>query len=227
MMRKIESLRLAPSILTADFGRLAEEIQAAEIGGADVIHLDVMDGRFVPNITFGPLIVETVRKATTLPLDVHLMIQEPDRYVADFIRAGANNLTVHWEAVQHLHRTVVQITELGCKVGVALNPATPVESVREILPFVDLVLVMTVDPGFGGQRFIETSTSKVRRLQRLIAELNPTCDLQVDGGIGVDNIADVARAGATIFVVGSSVYNQYASVTENLTALRQALLGIG
>jgi ribulose-phosphate 3-epimerase len=159
-VQKRRSFQLAPSILTADFGRLAEAIQAAEAGGADLIHLDVMDGHFVPNLTFGAIIVEAVRRATELPLDVHLMVQEPEPLLADFARAGANTLTVHVEACVHLHRTVQQITELGCRVGVALNPATPVESVREIVPFVDQVLVMTVNPGFGGQRFIETSTSK-------------------------------------------------------------------
>lgn len=223
MINRTRPLKLAPSILTADFGHLADAITAAEAGGADAIHLDIMDGMFVPNISFGPLVVAAVRKYTQLPLDVHLMVQEPDRYVADFARAGANSLTVHVEASLHLNRTVQHVTDLGCQVGVALNPATPIESLREILPFVDLVLVMTVNPGFGGQRFIETSTSKIRRVRRLIEELNPTCDLQADGGINAETIADVAAAGANLFVVGSSVYNERATVAENLAALRQAL----
>ena len=222
-MRKAQSYRLAPSILTADFGRLADAIQAAQAGGADAIHLDVMDGMFVPNLTFGPLVVEAVRRATTLPLDVHLMVQEPGRYVADFVRAGADSVTVHEEATLHLNRTVQQITDLGCQVGVALNPATPVESAREILPFVDLILIMTVNPGFGGQRFIETSTSKVRRMRRLLDELNPTCALQVDGGVNRETISDLAAAGADFFVVGSAVFNPHGSVADNLAGLRAAL----
>lgn len=215
-------LKLAPSILTADWGKLATEIQAAQAGGADSIHLDVMDGMFVPNITFGAAVIESVHKWTDLPLDVHLMIQEPDRYVETFVKAGADNITVHVEACLHLNRTVHHITELGCQAGVALNPATGIESVREILPFVDMVLVMTVNPGFGGQRFIETSTSKIRRLRKLMDELNPTCDLQADGGINVETIADVVAAGANVFVVGSSVYNSQGTVAANLAALRNA-----
>jgi ribulose-phosphate 3-epimerase len=223
-MQQARVFKIAPSILTADFGRLAEAIQTAEVGGADLIHLDVMDGRFVPNLTFGAPVIAAVRQATKLPLDVHLMVQEPDHLLADFAQAGADSLTVHVEACLHLNRTVQQISQLGCRVGVALNPATSVESVREIIPFVDLVLVMTVNPGFGGQQFIETSTSKVRRMRRLLDELNPTCDLQVDGGINLKTIADVAVAGANLFVVGSAVYNQQASVAENLAALRRALV---
>jgi len=222
-MRIPKPTKLAPSILTADWGQLAAQIQAAEAGGADTLHLDVMDGMFVPNITFGPLVVAAVRKVTALPLDVHLMVHEPDRYLADFAEAGANHLTVHVEACLHLNRTVQRITELGCTVGVALNPATPIESVREIMPFVDLVLVMSVNPGFGGQRFIETSTSKLRRMRRLQEELNPTCDLQVDGGINTHNINDVVRSGANVIVVGSSVYNNEASPAENLARLRRAI----
>ena len=222
-MRIQKPVKLAPSILTADWGQLAAQIQAAEAGGADTIHLDVMDGMFVPNITFGPLAVAAIRKVTNLPLDVHLMINEPDRYLADFVAAGATHLTVHVEACLHLNRTVQRITELGCTVGVALNPATAVESVREIMPFVDLILVMSVNPGFGGQRFIETSTSKLRRMRRLQEELNPTCDLQVDGGINAHNITDVVRSGANVIVVGSSVYNAEATPAQNLANLRQAI----
>lgn len=216
-------VKLSPSILTADWGALHEQIQAAEVGGADAIHLDVMDGMFVPNITFGPLVVAAVRKATSLPLDVHLMVHEPERYLAEFVEAGANHLTVHVEACLHLNRTVQRINELGCSVGVALNPATAVESVREILPFVDLVLVMSVNPGFGGQRFIETTTSKLRRMRRLREELNPTCDLQVDGGINIHNVNDVVKSGANVIVVGSAVYNSSASPAENLAKLRKAI----
>lgn len=216
-------VKLSPSILTANWGALHEQIQAAEAGGADAIHLDVMDGMFVPNITFGPLVVAAVRKATSLPLDVHLMVHEPERYLADFVEAGANHLTVHVEACLHLNRTVQRINELGCSVGVAVNPATAVESVREILPFVDLILVMSVNPGFGGQRFIETTTSKLRRMRRLKEELNPTCDLQVDGGINEHNVNDVVKSGANVIVVGSAVYNPQASPAENLAKLRKAI----
>lgn len=222
-MRIQKPVKLAPSILTADWGQLAAQIQAAEAGSADAIHLDVMDGMFVPNITFGPLMVAAIRQITALPLDVHLMIHDPDRYLADFVDAGATHLTVHVEACLHLNRTVQRITELGCTVGVALNPATAVESMREIMPFVDLILVMSVNPGFGGQRFIETSTSKLRRMRRLQEELNPTCDLQVDGGINEHNINDVVRSGANVIVVGSSVYNGEATPAENLAKLRQAI----
>ncbi len=217
------AVKLAPSILTADFGSLQEAILAAEHGGADLLHLDVMDGRFVPNITFGPLVVEAAHRITQLPLDVHLMIEEPERYLEAFAKAGANIMTIHLEACRHLHRAVQQIVDLGCQVGVALNPSTPIESIREIAPFVDQVLVMSVNPGFGGQRFIQTMTSKLRRTRKLLDEYNPTCDLEVDGGIGIDNIRDVQRNGANVIVVGSAVYNSDRSVGENLTALRACI----
>jgi ribulose-phosphate 3-epimerase len=213
-------IKIAPSILTADLAHLARVIKDTESSGADYIHLDVMDGRFVPNITFGPLLISTIRRLTDLPLDVHLMIEDPDRYLADFAEAGADIITVHVETTAHLHRTVQRTIELGCKAGVALNPATPVESVREISPFVDMVLVMTVNPGFGGQRFIETSTSKIGRMRALLDEFNPICDLQVDGGISARNIGEVIQRGANVIVAGSAVYNNDASVTENLAALR-------
>ncbi len=216
------AVKLAPSILTADFGRLQEEVLAAEQGGADLLHLDVMDGRFVPNITFGPLVVEAVHRITQLPLDVHLMIEEPERYLELFAKAGASIITVHLEACLHLHRAVQQVVDLGCQVGVALNPSTPIEGIREIAPFVDQVLVMSVNPGFGNQRFIQTMTSKLRRTRKLLDEFNPTCDLEVDGGIGIGNIRDVQRNGANVIVVGSAVYNSGGSVGENLAALRDA-----
>jgi ribulose-phosphate 3-epimerase len=221
-MSTLPAVKLAPSILTADFGHLADQIGAAEAGGADYIHLDVMDGRFVPNISFGPLVISAVRSLTRLPLDVHLMIEEPERYIDAFARAGANLLTVHVENCPHLHRTVQQINDAGCRAGVALNPATGIETVREILPFVDMVLVMSVNPGFGSQRFIETTTSKLRRMRRLIADYNPTAELEVDGGVGPHNIRDIVRSGANVIVVGSAVFNDQAAVGENLAALRAA-----
>lgn len=214
---------LAPSILTADFGHLAEEIQAAERGGAEYIHLDVMDGQFVPNITFGPTIIHTVRSLTKLPLDVHLMVDDPDRYLELFAEAGADLITVHLEACRHLHRTVQQIVGLGCKAGVALNPSTGVESVREIAPFVDMILIMSVNPGFGSQRFIETSTSKLRRMRELLDQFNPTCDLEIDGGIGTQNIADVIDSGANVIVTGSAIFNKEGSVEENLATMKAAI----
>ncbi|MFN3982620.1 MAG: ribulose-phosphate 3-epimerase, partial [Caldilinea sp.] len=192
-------------------------------GGADYIHLDVMDGCFVPNITFGPLVVEAVRKMTSLPLDVHLMIDAPDRYLNEFAGVGSDILTVHAEATAHLHRSLQQITMLGCKAGVAINPATSVEAIHEVLPFVDQVLVMTVNPGFGSQRFIETMTAKIRRMRRLMDELCPLADLQVDGGIHPNNIADVVYSGANVIVVGSSVFNDKDTPAANLALLRQHL----
>ena len=225
MMMTQHPLKIAPSILAADFGHLADSVRTAEQGGADYIHLDIMDGRFVPNISFGPPIVAAVRQVTDLPLDVHLMIEEPERYVEAFVEAGANVLTVHAEACVHLHRTVQHITELGCRAGVALNPSTPIEAAREILPFVDLILVMTVNPGFGAQRFIETSTSKIRRMRKMQAELNPICELEVDGGIYADNIDDVVRNGANVIVVGTAVFNGQATVKESIAELRRAAGG--
>jgi ribulose-phosphate 3-epimerase len=225
-MKINKPIKLAPSILTADFGHLADQIAAADQGGAEYIHLDVMDGCFVPNITFGPLLVQAVRKMTALPLDVHLMIDAPDRYLREFAEAGADIITVHAEATVHLHRTLQQITALGCKAGVAINPATSVEKIHEVLPIVDQVLVMTVNPGFGSQQFIETMTAKIRRMRHLMDDLSPLADLQVDGGIHTNNIADVVYSGANVIVVGSAVFNNKASPADNLALLREQLVDI-
>ena len=217
------SVEIAPSILAADFTRLGEEIAAAERAGADRLHLDVMDGRFVPNISFGPLVVAAVRRATRLPLDVHLMIVEPERYVGVFADAGATSVTVHLEASPHLHRTVEQIRASGCRAGVAINPATPCEALADVLPFLDLVLVMSVNPGFGGQRFIPTSTAKVERLRELlVAHGAEQVEIQVDGGVDVDTAGTLARAGARLLVAGSSLFGGEGTLDERLAALRAA-----
>ncbi|HEU4457018.1 MAG TPA: ribulose-phosphate 3-epimerase [Longimicrobium sp.] len=217
-------VKIAPSILSADFTRLGEHIREAEAGGADWIHVDVMDGHFVPNITIGPLIAAAAKRSTSLPVDVHLMIEKPERYLAAFAEAGADYLTVHVETSPHLHRTVQQIRELGAKPGVTLNPATPAESLEEILPYVDLVLVMSVNPGFGGQSYIPTSTAKIAKIRRMLDERGlGHVELQVDGGIAPDTAAEVARAGASVVVAGSAVYNAKAPVADNLRRLREAL----
>ncbi len=216
-------IKIAPSILSADFTRLGEHIREAEQGGADWIHVDVMDGHFVPNITIGPLIAAAAKRSTGLPIDVHLMIEKPERYLADFAKAGADYLTVHVETSPHLHRTIQQIRELGVKPGVTLNPATPADALTDILPYVDLVLVMSVNPGFGGQSYIPTSTAKIARIRRMLDERRlHHVELQVDGGVAPDTIADVVRAGASCVVAGSAVYNAKAPVAENIRLLREA-----
>lgn len=213
-------IKIAPSILSADFSRLAEEVQAVDRAGADYIHVDVMDGHFVPNITIGPLVVDALRKVTDKPLDVHLMIENPDLYIADFAKAGADIITVHQEAVPHLHRTVQLIKSLGKQAGVSLNPATPVETLDVILDQLDLVLVMSVNPGFGGQAFISSALDKIRALRQRITQRGLATELQVDGGIKVDNIREVVAAGADVLVAGSAVFhaNDYAAT---ITALRE------
>ena len=199
---------IAPSILSADFARLGEEITAVSKGGADVIHIDVMDGHFVPNITIGPLVVKAVRRITDLPLDVHLMIENADRYLDDFAKAGADWITVHVETGYHLHRTIHHIKELGKKAGAVLNPATPLETLTEILPDLDLVMLMTVNPGFGGQSFIEGSLAKIRRLKKIIDDRGLALPIEVDGGVSPKTIGPIAAAGANIFVAGSAVFSQ-------------------
>ena len=213
--------RIAPSILSADFARLGEEVRNVGEAGADWIHVDVMDGRFVPNITIGPLIVEAVRRTTELPLDVHLMIESPERYIDDFVKAGASTIGVHVEACPHLHRTVAQIREAGARASVALNPATPAQFVEPILADVDQVLVMTVNPGFSGQMFIETALPKIETLRRRIDERDLDVTLEVDGGIGIETITRAARAGADVFVAGTAIFGA-ADYATALASLRRA-----
>ncbi len=199
-------IKISPSILSADFARLADEVKAAEEAGAHMLHIDVMDGRFVPNITIGPLIVEAVRKVTKLPLDVHLMIIDPDRYLSDFINAGADILTVHLEAAVHLHRSVQSIKEKGVKAGVSINPATPVWTLEEIIHDADMVLLMSVNPGFGGQEFIPQTLNKLRQLKKMITDRGLPAVIEVDGGVKPDNAREVADAGADILVMGSAFF---------------------
>jgi ribulose-phosphate 3-epimerase len=201
-----DSLIIAPSILASDFGRLADEVRAAEAAGADWIHVDVMDGRFVPNITLGPPIVKAIRAATKLPIDVHLMIVEPERYVDDFAKAGADGLTVHVEASPHLHRTLQHIRGLGKRAGVVLNPSTGEETLRYVLGVTDLVLVMSVNPGFGGQSFLPEVLPKVRAIRRMIDDSGRPIHLEIDGGIAPDTVAQATEAGARVLVAGSAVF---------------------
>jgi ribulose-phosphate 3-epimerase len=215
--------KIAPSILSADFSRLGEEIAAVEAGGADWIHVDVMDGHFVPNITIGPVVTRGARRATELPLDVHLMIEEPDQYVQAFVDAGAHVITVHQEACRHLHRTLHLIRELGALAGVALNPATPLESVRDVLPEIDLLLVMSVNPGFGGQSFIPASTEKVRRARRMLDEVGSTALIEIDGGVDTGNAREIAAAGVDVLVAGSAVYGHPSGPAEGVRAIRSVL----
>ena len=200
------TIKLAPSILSADFARLGDAVAEAEAAGADRIHVDVMDGHFVPNITIGPVVVKSLRKATKLPLECHLMIADADTYAPEFAAAGADTLTVHPEGALHLHRTIHRIKDLAKRVGVALNPATPETAIEEILADVDLVLVMTVNPGFGGQKFIQSTLPKIRRIRELIDAVNPACELEVDGGIDAVTTPLVVSAGARVLVAGNAVF---------------------
>lgn len=215
-------VEIAPSILSADFARLGEEVQACERAGADRIHIDVMDGCFVPNITVGPVVVAAVRRATSLPLDVHLMVVEPERHLEAFARAGATTLLVQVEAAVHLHRAVQRIRSLGLRAGVVLNPATPLCFLDEILPEVDQVLVMTVNPGFGGQPFIPGTLGKIRRLAQRIREQGLSVDLEVDGGITPETAPQVVRAGANVLVAGSAVFGAEEGIAAAIAHLRRA-----
>ena len=197
---------IAPSILSADFSALGEEIAAVEAAGADWIHIDVMDGHFVPNITMGPSVVKSLRKMTVLPFDVHLMVENPEQYIQPFAEAGSDRITVHMEALIHLHQTVSQIKELGLKAGVSLNPATPLSFVESILTDIDLLLIMTVNPGFGGQQFIKTMLSKIRQARELIDRFAPAVLLEVDGGVTLTNLPAILKAGADVFVAGASIF---------------------
>ncbi len=216
-------IKIAPSILSADFSRLGEEVQAVDRAGADYIHVDVMDGHFVPNITIGPLVVDALRKVTEKPLDVHLMIDNPDLYIPDFAKAGADIITVHQEAVPHLHRTVQLIKSLGKQAGVSINPATPVETLDVILDELDLVLIMSVNPGFGGQSFIPSALDKIQALRQRITARGLATELEVDGGVKVDNIHEVVAAGADVLVAGSAVFNT-GDYAATITALRENAL---
>lgn len=217
------SAKIAPSILACDFSRLGEEIQAVQAGGADWIHVDVMDGHFVPNISIGPVITEGARRSTKLPLDVHLMIEAPERYLEAFVKAGADSLTVHRETCPDLHGTIAEIHRLGVRAGVAVNPDTPLASIREVVPQIDLLLIMSVHPGFGGQKYIVGSTEKIRAARAMLDESGSTAELEVDGGVDARNAAEVAGAGATVLVAGSAVYAHPDGAGEGVRVIRRAL----
>jgi len=216
----MNQIKISPSILSADFTCLADQVREAEEAGVDYIHVDVMDGHFVPNITIGPLVVKALRPITKLPLDVHLMIENPEFYIEDFSKAGADIITVHQEATPHLHRTIHQIHNLGIKAGVSINPSTSVRTLDEIICDVDLILVMSVNPGFGGQSYIHSCTNKIRKVREMLDDRGISADLEVDGGVNVDTVNEVISAGANAFVAGSAIFNDKNSVAENVSALR-------
>ncbi len=222
-MTDFSRIKIAPSILSADFARLGEQVKEAEEAGADYIHFDVMDGMFVPNITMGPMVLGAISKLTKVPMDVHLMIEDPDRYLLEFASAGASVIMVHHEAVTHLHRTVTHITELGCRAGVVLNPATPISMLEEILPDLSRVLLMSVNPGFGGQNYIKSTTGKIRRMREMANRLNPQLEIEVDGGAKNANIREIAEAGADVIVAGSAVFNSKETVAQAMAKLREVL----
>ncbi|MER1988386.1 ribulose-phosphate 3-epimerase [Solibacillus isronensis] len=201
-------IKIAPSILAADFAKLGQEVKEVEAAGAELIHIDVMDGHFVPNISFGAIALEAIRPLSTLPMDVHLMIENPDQYIEQFAKAGADYITVHVEACRHLHRTIQLIRSYGVKPGVVLNPHTPIETIQHILEDVDMVLFMTVNPGFGGQKFIESVVPKVEALSKIIKERGLNIEIEIDGGINAETIVPCAKAGATVFVAGSAIYSK-------------------
>lgn len=215
-------IKIAPSILAADFAKLGEEVKEVEQAGAKLIHIDVMDGHFVPNISFGSIVLDAIRPLTDLPLDVHLMIENPDQYIEQFAKAGADYITVHVEACRHLHRTIQLIRSYGVKPGVVLNPHTPIDSIQHILEDIDMVLFMTVNPGFGGQKFIHSVVPKVEALSTIIKERGLNIDIEIDGGINAETIVPCAKAGATIFVAGSAIYSK-----EDRTAALQEILAAG
>ena len=215
-------VKLAPSILSADFARIGEQVTEVVKAGADYIHIDVMDGHFVPNITVGVPVVSSIRPMTSLPLDVHLMIERPEQYITDFATAGADIITVHVEACTHLHRTIQSIKELGIKAGVSLNPATPLSTIEEIVPYVDLVLIMSVNPGFGGQDFITATLPKIAKLRRILDDKKLSAELEVDGGVNIDNALGIVQAGADVLVAGNSIFKSREGISKALQNIREA-----
>ena len=213
-------IKLAPSILSADFARLLEDVKKVEEAGCEYLHIDVMDGHFVPNITLGPNIVKSLRKDVNMVFDAHLMIENPDMYIKDFAEAGCDIIVVHQEACKHLHRTIQNIKSYNIKAGVALNPATPIETIKHVLKDVDMVLIMTVNPGFGGQSFIDSMIDKIRELKAIVVEQNLNIDIQVDGGIKPSNVADVVKAGANVIVAGSAIFNS-SDIKETVIEFRK------
>lgn len=212
-------VKIAPSVLSADFSQLGSNVHEAELARADLIHIDVMDGRFVPNITMGPLIVESIRRSTSLPLDLHLMIIEPERHIETFAKAGADRITIHLEATTNVHRTLQQIKELGCQPGIAINPHTPASAISEILDIIEVIIVMTVNPGFGGQHLITSTLSKVTQIRDMTRTVNHAIDIEVDGGINTETVQLAVDAGANVIVAGSSIFNTHHSIADGIKQL--------